>query len=61
MTGGIEAAGDMVTGGLIAQAVEPVAGDTSTDTRGDCLNCGMTIIGNHCHNCGPPHPDGFLA
>ncbi len=52
MTGGIEAAGDIVTGGLIAQAVEPAAGDVSTETRGDCLNCGMKVIGSHCHNCG---------
>ena len=52
MTGGIEAVGDVVTGGLIARAVEPQAGEAATETRGDCLNCGMTIIGNHCHNCG---------
>lgn len=52
MTGGIEAAGDIVAGGLIAQAVEPATGDVSVEANGDCLNCGMKIIGNHCHNCG---------
>lgn len=52
MNGGLEAAGDMVTGGLVARAVEPVAGEGAPTGMGDCLNCGMALIGHHCHNCG---------
>jgi Protein of unknown function (DUF3667) len=57
MTGGIEAAGDAITGGLIARAVEPRAGEDSVGTDGlkhehACLNCGTTLAGSYCHSCG---------
>ena len=54
MTGGIEIAGDLVTGGLIARAVEPVAGENTVDGQAKCLNCGEMVIGRYCHYCGQP-------
>ena len=56
MSGGIEAAGDILTGGVIAHAVEPHA-HASARAGGDhveglCLNCGTKLIGAHCHTCG---------
>lgn len=52
MTGGIEAAGDIITGGLVARSVEPHAGERAAGKDAICLNCGTAVIGNHCHNCG---------
>lgn len=53
MTGEIGAAGDLVTGGLIANAVErPGAGHGGHG--GACLNCGTQLVGDFCHNCGQP-------
>lgn len=52
MPGGIEAAGDIATGGLIARAIEPEAGENAADATARCLNCGTQIIGSHCHDCG---------
>ncbi|HEY0596427.1 DUF3667 domain-containing protein, partial [Sphingopyxis sp.] len=53
MTGEIEAAGDAITGGLIARAVEGgVEGHGAHD--GVCLNCGTKLVGAHCHACGQP-------
>lgn len=53
MSGGIEAAGDIVTGALLGRAVEPHAGE---QPHGDmpelCLNCGTALVGPHCHQCG---------
>jgi Protein of unknown function (DUF3667) len=51
MTGELAAAADFVTGAAVARAVEP---DTGSDENGsgNCLNCGMAILGNHCHQCG---------
>jgi hypothetical protein len=51
-TGGMEAVGDAVTGGLVARAVEPGAGEGHGATDRICLNCGTELIGPHCHNCG---------
>ncbi|MBO9499147.1 MAG: DUF3667 domain-containing protein [Novosphingobium sp.] len=51
--GEIDAAADVVTGALIARAVEPKAGeghDGSHDAL--CLNCGTALVGPHCHRCG---------
>lgn len=53
MTGEIEAAGDAVTGGLIARAVEGGVDGHGAD-GGICLNCGTKLIGTHCHSCGQP-------
>lgn len=52
MTGGIEAAGDAIAGGLVARAVEPGAGESTAEGEKTCLNCGMGLVGSHCHNCG---------
>ncbi|MEZ0494881.1 DUF3667 domain-containing protein [Sphingomonas sp. IW22] len=53
MCGEIEAIGDLATGGLMARAVEPHAGKAQAGGHhGSCLNCGTTLIGEHCHQCG---------
>lgn len=51
MTGEIEAAGDAVTGGLLAHAVEPGHGLPGRE-RGICRNCGTALEGAWCHACG---------
>ena len=48
----IEGLGEAVTGGLIARAVEPEAGETSGEHHGTCLNCGAPLNGSYCHACG---------
>lgn len=51
MSGGFEAAGDAMTGAVIARAVEPAHGESVT--HGDaCLNCGATLTGPYCAACG---------
>jgi len=54
MTGGIEAIGSVVEGGMLARAVEPKAGEAADGHSHEraCLNCGTALIGSHCHNCG---------
>lgn len=50
----VEAVGDAVTGGLVARAVEPGAGEAAprqTQER-NCLNCGCRLVGAYCHCCG---------
>ena len=51
-TGGIEAVGEAVTGGLMARAIEPGAGEGAEGQGRLCLNCGTGLVGPHCHNCG---------
>jgi hypothetical protein len=49
----VEAVGDAVTGGLIARAVEPGAGEADGHTQEKvCLNCGAALAGPYCQNCG---------
>lgn len=48
----IEGVGDAVTGGLIARAVEPAAGEAHGQGPGNCLNCGVALTGPYCHACG---------
>ena len=51
--GGIEAFGDAVTGGLLARAVEPEAGEADGHTHEKCcLNCGTPLTGPYCSACG---------
>lgn len=51
--GGIDAIGDAVTGGLLAQAVEPDAGRNDGHSHEKCcLNCGTPLAGSYCHECG---------
>ncbi|WEK41907.1 MAG: DUF3667 domain-containing protein [Candidatus Sphingomonas colombiensis] len=52
---GIEAGADLATGALLARAVEPGAGGhpgADGHGEGQCLNCGTSLIGTHCHACG---------
>ncbi len=51
------AVGDAVLGGAAAKAVEQEAGGTTIGEDGhteeeSCLNCGTSLKGAHCHNCG---------
>ena len=51
----IDGIGEAVTGGLIARAVEPQAGEASDDGHTHeqcCLNCGMVLMGPYCSSCG---------
>lgn len=53
MSDGADGIGEAVTGGLIARAVEPHAGEHRGEAgEGACLNCGTELIGRHCHQCG---------
>ena len=46
-------AGEVVTGGLIAAAVEPDRGERAHPrVAGVCLNCGAALDGHYCANCG---------
>jgi hypothetical protein len=53
--GEFEAIGDAVTGGLLARAVEPQAGEAPADGHTHekcCLNCGTPLSGPYCFACG---------
>ncbi|TGX54861.1 DUF3667 domain-containing protein [Sphingomonas gei] len=50
--GEFEAAGEIVTGGLLGRALEPRAGEGHDDAHEMCLNCGTALIGPHCYRCG---------
>ncbi|HEY9553002.1 DUF3667 domain-containing protein [Allosphingosinicella sp.] len=54
MVEGIEGVGDAVTGGVIARAVEPKAGESpaAEEHPETCLNCGAALVGSYCHDCG---------
>ena len=52
MTGDIEAAGDAITGAMIARAVEPHHGESHETGDGACLNCGAALTGPYCAQCG---------
>lgn len=54
MTGEVQAAGDLVAGGLIAHAVERPGGTGVGDHEGACRNCGASLVGAYCHVCGQP-------
>ena len=48
-----EAAGTLAEGALYARAVEPRAGEGDGHTHESvCLNCGASLVGPHCHECG---------
>ena len=50
---GIEAVGDAVTGGLLANSVEPRTGEADGYTHEkSCLNCGTKLTGTYCSTCG---------
>jgi hypothetical protein len=51
--GGLDSLGDAVTGGLLARAVEPEAGEARGRTHEtNCLNCGAPLSGPYCAECG---------
>ena len=52
MVGGVEGIGEAVTGGMLARAVEPEAGEHETGAPANCLNCGAALEGPYCHQCG---------
>lgn len=52
MEGHGEAAADLITGGVIARAVEPAAGEAHQQEHGNCLNCGAAVSGVYCSSCG---------
>ena len=49
---GAEGIGEVVSGGLMARAVEPGAGEAGHHGGGACLNCGTPLMGDYCHVCG---------
>ena len=53
---GVEAAGELVTGALVAGAVEGRSGEQrpQVDQSSLCLNCGTALLGTYCHRCGQP-------
>jgi Protein of unknown function (DUF3667) len=52
MTDELAGAADIVTGAIVARAVEPGAGEAHGGAEGNCLNCGTALVGAHCHMCG---------
>ena len=53
--GDFDALGTAVTGGMLARAVEPAAGEAGRDGRThehNCLNCGAPLHGAYCSQCG---------
>lgn len=50
---GLDAVGDAVTGGLLARAMEPRAGEADGHTHEkNCLNCATPLTGSYCSACG---------
>ena len=52
MSGDIAGVADILTGAVVARAVEPDAGEGQAHQDSTCLNCGTALIGAHCHACG---------
>lgn len=52
MTDELAGAADIVTGAMLGRAVESPAGEAHGGAATNCLNCGTTLIGVHCHACG---------
>lgn len=52
MSGEIEGIGELVTGGLVARAIDPPSGGHRNDAGAQCLNCGTLRLGDFCHVCG---------
>src|SRR5262245_37759283 len=52
MSGEADAAGDVLTGAIIASAIEGEAGKQGPDAHGKCLNCGAQVNGAYCSACG---------
>lgn len=58
MSADTEAATDVLTGAVVASAVEPRAGGApaapATSAHTACLNCGTPLTGAYCASCGQP-------
>lgn len=53
--GGMDAAGELVTGALLGRTLDHAAADGAGQGHNHlCLNCGTALIGEHCHHCGQP-------
>jgi Protein of unknown function (DUF3667) len=52
MSGEGDAAGDVLTGAIIAGAIENDAGKHGPAAAGKCLNCGAGLTGAYCSACG---------
>jgi Protein of unknown function (DUF3667) len=52
MNEGISAVADIISGAMLADAVEPDTGGVGPAVDRLCLNCCSTLMGAHCHNCG---------
>jgi hypothetical protein len=52
MSGEGEAAGDVLTGAIIASTIDSKAGKQGPETHGKCLNCGAQVDGAYCAACG---------
>jgi len=52
MVEGMESISEAVTGGLLARAAEPGAGEGHKHESGLCANCGTPLTGLHCAQCG---------
>lgn len=52
MSGEGDAAGDVLTGAIIAGAIEGTAGKQGPEAHGPCRNCGAQINGAFCASCG---------
>lgn len=52
MSGEFEAAGAIAEGGMWSRVAEPQASEASVHAHGQCLNCGSSLVGPHCHQCG---------
>ncbi|HKU12971.1 MAG TPA: DUF3667 domain-containing protein [Steroidobacteraceae bacterium] len=52
MSGEGEAAGDVLTGAIIASAIDGTAGKKGAQAHGQCLNCGAQLDGAYCSACG---------
>lgn len=50
----MEATGELVTGALVAGAIERNSGERRPEghAHGLCLNCGTALVGDYCHRCG---------
>lgn len=50
-----ESVADVITGGVVARAVEPTAGEArEAPGHGNCPNCQAALTGAYCSNCGQP-------
>jgi hypothetical protein len=52
MSGEADAAGEVLTGAIIAGTIEGTAGKQGPEAHGKCLNCGAQVNGAYCAACG---------